>query len=384
MSLIDEKELEKLSNHENKHCVSIFIPTERGGKEVLEQKSMKQLNSAWNEAKKKLSKNEVDETTIEKMGKQVETILSDKDFWRHQSDGLAVFVSPEFFESYTLPVNFEAYTYISEEFYIKPLIPAMNGDGKFHVLALQLDDVKLYEASRYSITPIEIEDLTPSQLEDRVGCDYKEKALQFRSQGKGGENSQFHGHGGSERDEKVEFKQFFRAVDQGLKDYLHKENLPLIVYCQDYLFSIYKDANTYEHLVDEVVDGNPNDSDLMGIHEKSLKVAETFLNAKRDQKMERFKEQSKTENTSSATTDIIPAIMQGKVDTLFIENRAEVWGTYDENQMKVELSEEQTKDNTSLLNFAAKKTIEMGGNVYLVQDYLMPEKESKMNALFRY
>ena len=382
--MIDGKELEKLSNYTNKHCVSIFIPTERGGKDVLEQKSMKQLNSAWNEAKKTLSKKGVDDATIEKMAKPVESLLSDKDFWRHQSDGLAVFTAPDFFERYTLPVNFEAYTYISEEFYIKPLIPAMNGDGKYHILSLQLDDVKLYEASRYSITPIEIEDLTPSQLEDRVGYDYKEKALQFRSQGEGGEKTQFHGHGGSERDVKVEFKQYFRAIDQGLKDYLHKENLPLVVYCQDYLFPIYKDANTYNHLVDEVIDGNPNDSDLLGIHEKSLKVADTFLNSKRDKKMERFKEESNTENTSSAATDIIPAIIQGKVDTLFVENRAEIWGKYHEDEMKVEISEEQTDDNTSLLNFAAKKTIEMGGNVYLVQDYLMPEKQSKMNALFRY
>lgn len=384
MSMINEKEFKELANFKNDTCVSIFIPTQRRGKEVLEQKNLKHLHSLWTEASKKLSAQGIEKSELDTMSKKFEELLDDKDFWRHQSDGLAVFAAPDYFKTFSLPVNFEAYTYISEEFYVKPLIPAMNGDGKFHVLSLQISDVQLYEASKYSITPIDIDDLTPSELEERVGYDYKEKALQFRTQGAGGEKTQFHGHGGSDRDEKDEIKQFFRAVDQGLQNYLNKEKLPLIVYCQDYLFSIYKEANTYNHLVDEVIDGNPNDSDLLGVHEKSLKIAEKFLDKDRDSKLEKYKEQSQTENTSSAPSDIMSAIHQGRIDTLFVENRAEIWGTYDEDQMKTEIDDEQTSENTSLMNLAAKKTIEMGGNVYLIQDYLMPEKESKMNALFRF
>ena len=132
------------------------------------------------------------------------------------------------------------------------------------------------------------------------------------------------------------------------------------------------------------MDGNPNDSDLLGVHAKSLKIAEKFLDKDRDSKLEKYKEQSQTENTSSAPSDIMSAIHQGRIDTLFVENRAEIWGTYNEDQMKTEIDDEQTSENTSLMNLAAKKTIEMGGKVYLIQDYLMPENESKMNALYRF
>lgn len=382
--MIDENEFKKLANYKNETCVSIFIPTQRAGKEVLEEKNKKHLHSIWTQIQKQLKEDDIDESTINKMGKPIEDLLEDRDFWRHQSDGLAIFASSEFFENYTLPVNFEAYHYISEEFYVKPLVPAMTGDGKFNILAIQLEDVSFYEASKYSITPVEIDDLTPSRLEERVGFDYKEKALQFRSQGEGGEKAQFHGHGGSERDVQVEIKQFFRAVDQGLKNYLTKEKLPLVVYCQDYLFPIYKDANTYNQLIDEVIEGNPNDSDMLGIHQKALEIAEPYLNENRNEKMEKFRELSKTENTTSAVSDIIPAIFQGKVDTLFIENRAEVWGNYNEDNMKVEFADHQENGNISLLNLAARKTIEMGGKVYLIEHEFMPEKESKMNALLRF
>ena len=382
--MINENDFKELSNHKNEACVSIFIPTQRAGKEVLEEKNKKQLHSEWTQVKKTLKDKNVSEETIEKIGKPIQELIDDRDFWRHQSDGLAVFSSPEYFKNFTLPVNFETYHYISEEFYVKPLVPAMNGDGKFNILAIQLEDVKFYEASKYSIMPVDIDELTPSRLEERVGFDYKEKALQFRSQGEGGEKTQFHGHGGSERDVQVEIKQFFRAVDQGLKDHLNDEKLPLVVYCQDYFFPIYKDANTYNHLVDEVIPGNPNDSDMMGIHQKALEVAEPFLNKDRDKKMTKYNELSKTENTTSAVSDIIAAVYQGKVDTLFIENRAEQWGSYNEDKMEVNFSENQDNGNISLLNLAAKKTIEMGGKVYLVEHQFMPEKESKMNALLRF
>lgn len=384
MSMINDQAFKELSNYNNEACVSIFIPTQRGGKEVLEEKNKKHLHSEWTQIKKELKGKNVTDEIIEKIGKPIQELIDNRDFWRHQSDGLAIFASPEFFKSFTIPVNFEAYHYISKEFYVKPLVPAMTGDGKFNILAIQLEDVNFYEATKYSIMPVEIDDLTPSRLEERVGFDYKEKALQFRTQGEGGEKTQFHGHGGSERDEKTEIKQFFRAVDQGLKDHLTKEKLPLVVICQDYLFPIYKDANTYNHLIDKVVPGNPNDTDMLGIHQKALEIAEPYLNENRDEKIEKYKESSNTENTTSAVTDIIPAVYQGKVDTLFIENRAEVWGEYNEDTMEVKLTENHENGNISLLNLAAKKTVEMGGKVYLVEHEFMPQKKSKMNALLRF
>ncbi len=384
MSMINEKDFKELANYKNDTCVSIFIPTQRAGKEVLEGKNKKHLHSEWVQIRKHLKEQKVDESIIDKIGEPIEKLIEDRDFWRHQSDGLAIFTSPDFFKKFTIPVNFEAYHYVGNEFYVKPLVPAMTGDGKFNILAIQLEDVKLFEATRYSIAPIEIDDLTPGSLEERVGFDYKEKALQFRTQGEGGEKTQFHGHGGSERDEKTEIKQFFRAVDQGLREYLVKENLPLVVYCQDYLFPIYKDANTYNHLVDEVIPGNPNDSDLLGIHKKALEIMESHLHDSRNEKIEKYKELSSTENTTSAISDIIPAVYQGKVDTLFIENRTEVWGDYNENNMQVEFADNNENGSVSLLNLAAKKTIEMGGKVYLVEHEFMPQKKSKMNALLRF
>ncbi|PRX50606.1 baeRF7 domain-containing protein [Salegentibacter salegens] len=384
MSLINEKDLQKLSNQENKTCISIFIPTERAGKDVLEEKNKTHLKSLWKEVGNELKKKDISEEKIQEIGKPIEELINDKSFWRHQSDGLAIFAAEGFFEKYTLPVNFETHTYISNEFYIKPLVPILSGDARFNLLSLQVEEVKLYEATKFSIGTVEIDDLVPSRLEDRVGYDYEEKTLQQKSGASSMGQKNMHGHAGSDRERKDEILRFFHAVDKGLNEYLQKEKLPLVVACQDYLFPIYKEANTYQNFYEEVVPGNPSDTDMFGLHQAALKTLEPFLEKTKKEKMKKFNELNYTDNTGTSVTDILPAIQQGKVDTLFLENRSEIWGTYNNDNMNVSIDDEQTSKNYSLMNWAAKEVLRQGGNVFLIPDAQMPEKQSKMNALYRF
>ncbi len=385
MSLINDKDLEKLMNEQGKTCVSIFIPTQRAGKEVLEEKNKTHLKSLWNEAAARLKEKGIAEQKIDEIGKPIEALIGDKSFWRHQSDGLAIFAAEDFFEKYTLPVNFEAHTYISNEFYIKPLVPMFSGDERFYLLALQLEDVELYEATTYSIGKVEVDDLVPSQLEERVGFDYKQKHLDFKTQNSGGENTIFHGHGGaSDEVRKEEVNRYFRAIDKGLNTVLHDERVPLVVATQDYLFPIYEKVNSYNHLIDKVIPGNPSDSDIFGLHEKALQILEPELEKTKREKMKKFEELNNTEKTGAAISDILPAVQQAKVDTLFLKNRSEVWGTYNSDNMAVNIDDHQKDDNYSLMNWAAKEVLKQGGNVYLIPEAQMPDKNSEMNALYRF
>ncbi|MFO7720906.1 MAG: hypothetical protein R6W85_10760 [Gillisia sp.] len=382
MSIITQEQFEKLANFKNELCISIFIPTQRGGKEVLEEQSKSHLKSKMDDIKRKLHKSGHSEEKITKIIAPIRELIQNKDFWRHQSDGLAIFASPGFFEKYTVPVHFEAYEHIANEFYIKPLVPLLSGDGRYYLLAIQVKGVSFYEASKYSITKIDIEDLTPSSLMDRVGFDYEEKALQFSASSHGEKN--MHGHAGADRERKDEIFRYFRAVDEGLQPMLNKGKLPLVVACQDYFFPIYKDANTYTKLYEEAVPGNPSDTDTLGLHEKSWQVIEPFFEKTKKEKLKKYEEWSNTEHTSSSIHDIIPSALEGKIDSLFLENREEIWGNYDPQNRKVTIDDQQTNGNMSLMNLAAKKVLENGGNVFLIEPAFMPEKESKMNALFRY
>ncbi len=381
--LIKEKEFNTLIEHTDKFCVSMFIPTARAGKDVLEEKNRTHLKSEWDTVKKELNQQDIDQAHLDKLDQKVNGILQDSNFWRNQSDGLAVFVAEDFFEYYSVPVNFAAYHYIGQSFYIKPLLPIYTDDEKFYILSLQIEDVKLYEATKYTIAEVDIEDLTPTRLEERVGYDYKEKALQFRTQNEDGAKTQFHGHGGSERDEKNEILLFFRAVNKGLQSFFNNKKDPLVVACQDYLFPIYEEANTYKELFDKPVPGNPNDGSALDLHEKAVDLLEGFIGKNEQAKINDFKETT-PEKKSSIVHDIIPAAYEGKIDTLFLENRAELWGKYDEKTREVTVDDQRDAKSISLMNLAAKKTIETGGKLFLVEAQFMPEKEAKLNAIYRY
>lgn len=384
MPILTKNQFESLAKFNDNPCISIFIPTQRIGKDVLEEKDRIQLKSQWKKVNEKLKILGYPQEKINSIAKPLDDLLNDGDFWRHQSDGLAIFMADGFFEKFTLPVNFEAFTYVSDHFYLKPLIPMFSGNTRFYILALQLDRVQLYEGNLYSIGEVAVNDLTPSRLEDRVGYDYEEKALQFKSQNPATGSTIMHGQGAAERDRKNEILRFFRAVDEGLREVLHSEKVPLVVACQDSFFPIYQEANTYKNLYEKSVPGNPSDyENMLALHAAALDVLQPHFNREKESKMNQFKELN-PERTSTAVSEIIPAIFEGKVDTLFLENREDIWGNYNENMASVDVHDEPNSTNMSLMNLAAIKVIEQGGKVYLMENEFMPAQSSKMNAVFRY
>lgn len=390
MPILTKEQFENLAKFDNNPCVSIFIPTQRAGKDVLEEKDRINLKSQWKKATEELKVMGYPQDKIDNIGKPIDGLLDDRDFWRHQSDGLALFLADGFSEKFTLPVNFETFTYVADHFYLKPLVPMFNRDGRFYLLHLQMDDVKLYEATQYSVGEVEIADLTPDRLEDRVGYDYEEKHRRTKTQqnnsgaGPGGTSTQ-HGYDAANRDDKNEILRFFRAVDKGIYEILNNESVPLVVACQDAYFSIYQEASRYKNLYPKPVPGNPeaDHDNVYSLHAAALDTLEPHFRKEREEKMNQFRELNPS-RTSTSISEIIPAIYEGKVDTLFLQNREDVWGDFNENMASVDVHDNRRNGSVSLMNLAAKKVIEQNGKVYLVEKEFMPDKNSKMNAVYRY
>jgi hypothetical protein len=75
MKLIDHQEFEKLANYKNDVCVSLFIPTNRRGKEVIEEKDRSLLKSRWDECRRELEKKGVASEKIKKLSRASNRIL---------------------------------------------------------------------------------------------------------------------------------------------------------------------------------------------------------------------------------------------------------------------------------------------------------------------
>jgi hypothetical protein len=384
MALITKKEIEELEGIHSESCISIFIPTHRAGEEVLKGKDTLRLKNQLKEVKSKLEKEEMGPREIDTLIAPIQELLDDSEFWRHQSDGLAIFRSDSFFKKYTLPVHFDAFNYVANGFYLKPLLPMIAGDGNFYVLALELENVRLYEQTRHSITEVVVDDLIPSRMEDRVGYDYEPKSLQYKSGADAQGRAMYHGHAEGDRNRKNEIARYFRAIDKGLMTLLKDDNVPMIVASQDYLFSIYKDENSYQHLLDDPINCNLSETDKFLLHEIAWEKVAPIFDEERKEKVETFKQYDGTGRTSSEIEHVVPAALDGKIDTLFVQNSADIYGIYDPEKRFVRVDEDPLPSSVSLLNKVAIKTFLNGGKVYLMEKDEMPNPHSKMNALYRY
>lgn len=385
MTLITRKNIAELHDLNQENCVSIFIPTHRAGEKVLQEEDPLSLKNQLKDVKEKLAKKGLNDDGINNITQPVQDLIDNSSFWREQSDGLAIFAADGFFESHTLPVHFEAFNYISNSFYLKPLMPMFVGDGSFYLITLDRDNVKLYECMRHSFTEIDIEDLIPETKQDRVGFDYEEKNLQFRSGATGSGQTMYHGQEAATGKRKNEIKKYFRAINDGLATIFREETMPLLIAAQSPLFDIYKEVNTYNHLVEESLTIDFSDTDMFEIHELAWERMEPVFDQERKDHIARFLDEQGKGTTSIGMGKILPAAINGQIEALFCKNQEDIIGEYKEENGIITVTEgEDDGKNISLMNMAAIKTFLKGGAVYLLEKEEMPNPNSRVNALHRY
>lgn len=384
--LLSVKKFRQLAGVHDTNCISIYLPTERAGQQVDQKHSQLRLKNNLKDLRSALRKKGLNQSEIKEILNGPEGLLEDVHFWRNQSDGLALFLNGFEMQFYSLPLHFESRTTVADHFYLLPLIPLFNDDGRFFLLELSLSKVDLFECSRHSITEVFIEDLTPEKLEDVVGYDYRDKSLQHRS-GQGGEaGAMFHGQGSGKDDTKMETEKFFRAVDAGLMKLLHNENVPLVLACVDHHHALYREITGYQNLFEKHISGNPDNADPLLLHEEAWLMVEDHFRDKRESKKKQLQDLSAGGRTTRKIGDIVPASVEGRIDTLFIQDGKDLYGVYDRTRRSV-ITENEAGDRSyraSMYNLAAVSTIQNGGQVFLAEADEMPLKDTEIQALLRY
>jgi hypothetical protein len=115
MDLLSRAELQKLIEEPEGLCVSIFLPTHQAGAQT--QQDPIKLKNLLREAEEQLLTKGLRAPQAEQLLGPARELLDDSVFWRHQSDGLAVFLSRGVFRYYRLPLNFEDLVVVADRYY---------------------------------------------------------------------------------------------------------------------------------------------------------------------------------------------------------------------------------------------------------------------------
>jgi hypothetical protein len=376
--LITEKEFMELSRVHDLRCTSIFIPTERAGQEVDRGQGQIRLKNCLKEVRQKLEAEGWNSARVRKYLEPAGELLEENNFWRNQSDGLAVFLREEEIRFYTLPVHFDTKIYMADHFYLLPLIPYFNDNGRFYLLALSQQQVRLFEGSRHSISEVITGEDVPRRLEDVVGYDFRDSSLQFRTHQGGEAGTMFHGQGAGKDDSGPEVEKYFRAVDAGVKELIGDDRVPLVLACVDENFPLYREL-TFHQQVAGYIPGHPDEADPLLLHEKAWDIVKDHFLQDRQKRTGQIQDLSASGRTSTDVGEIVPSAVEGRVDSLFIRKGEDLLGIYDMTGRRVQVDGERP-NSVSLFNMAAVHTLENGGRVFTS----MPGEATKINALMRY
>src|SRR5918995_5221942 len=380
MELLSRAELETLIEEPEGLCVSIFLPTHRAGAQT--QQDPIRLKNLLREAEEQLLAKEFRTPEAEELLGPAWELLDDSVFWRHQSDGLAIFLSAGVFRYYRLPLNFEDLVVVADRYYLKPLLPLLTGDGQFYVLALSQNEVRLLRATRHSVSEVELEDV-PENLSDTLRYDDQEKQLQFHSGtagGRGGRAAIFHGHEPDD-DPKDDILRYFRQIDRGVRELLKGSQAPLVLVGVDYLLPIYREASKYPHTIDEGITGNPEGLRPDELHERAWEVVRPRFSEARQKAAAQYSQLAGTGQTSMDVREIVAAAYYGRIETLFAASGTQRWGVFDPDTGQVNLH--QRPEGEDLLEFAALQTVLHHGTVYVTKPENMPDDTDAV-SVFRY
>ena len=381
---LSKKDFKALAEVHDQHCISIYNPTARAGEEVDKNHGRLRLKNTLKSVQKTLNEYGLTEREIDNHLAPAKNLLEDQSFWRNQSDCLVIFLRNQQMKFFTIPGDCEEFSYVSDHFYLKPLISLFNGDGKFFLLNVSLQDVKFYEGTRHTITEVFVKDLVPEKLEEVVGYDYRNKTLQFRS-GQGGEaGAMFHGQGSGKDDKNVELEKFLRAVDKGLMKLIQDDDAPLLLACVDHYLPVYEKITSYSNVFNKNVSGNHERTSPIELHELAWMIVEETFQEKRKKTIKSLRNLSASGKTSYEINEIIPAAIDGRIEALFIQQSKDRYGLYDSVNRSLIIDETLKTGHASLFNMAAVQTWLNNGQVFLVQPGEMPFEGTIINALFRY
>lgn len=389
MGFLKQEDLKLFTEPQGGWCVSIYMPTVDKSHEVRQNPI--RFKNLLERVADDLRKAGLTGPEIQELLSPARALLENGTFWQRQEKGLAVFFAPGVFKTYRLPMPVEEIAMVNDRFHIKPLLPLLNhGEFTFFILALALDEVRLYKATQETIEEVKVPNMPPG-MEEALGYESMEGQTQHPSSSNAPRGGMFHGHSEADDVRKSYILNYFRMVDKAVTDYLHDNarNAPLILAAVEYLPPIYEEANNYPHLMkDVVIEGSPHPPRMRkeNLRDEGWQLIKSHIRDSKADLETRYRalSGSKDKRAIKDLKEVVKAAPYGRVEVLFVDKNAKQWGTFDANNVDVKFEKEPRPGNHDLLDFAAVQTLLNGGAVYVVDPQEVPEGGSPVAAILRY
>ena len=348
-------------------CVTIYLATSPITQEA--QAAQIELKNLAADAIGQLEGEEVDRGVVPELREALEELGEDEDFWAEQARSLAIFAAPGTLRTYRLPNRLNNSVEVADRFFIKPLLRAVTFPQAAFVLALASGSVRLIEVlpdgPPFTIT---VPDLPKDAASAAGKSSIADRAPSRRLQGSEGQ--------------KVLLRQYARKVDQALRGVLTGLELPLILAASEPLESIYRSLNTYPHLADTGLGGNPEGLSDAELAAEARAVLDDVYARELATVRDLFEQRLAQGQASTDVAMVARAATYGAVDTVLVDIDEKVPGYVDQETGAVTRAEDDAS-SYGVVDEIARRVLLTDGRVLAVRREDIPEGAS-VAAILRY
>lgn len=369
-------ELRALIAHETSPCLSVYMPTRRGGAPEDRAHFAGHLRQARELLAKHCSSSEV-ETLLAPV-----TALDTPEFWGQQLDGLAILRSRDTLAYYHLPLKLDPLVVAADSFHVRPLLRFMQSNQRYFLLNLSQGRVSFFKGSAMGLGPVDLSRM-PRSLTESVGVVQHERVIGSHSSGGKGQAPIYHGQGKDDNVRDEELARFFRTIDRSLWEVLRDETVPLVLAAPERLHSLFASISRYPHLLHEGVHGNFANAKLDELHAKAWPIVAAYMDQREADVRERYGNSISRDRALDDVSSIARFAVQGRVRELLVDRDAHLWGTMDTATGAIDLHREQRVAHDDVMDDIAEAVVLRGGDVYSFDKAKMPTR-SPIAAILRW
>jgi hypothetical protein len=336
-------------------CITVYLPTTHTGVDRI------RVKSAVQQAQTLLAGRNMEAGDVERLLEPIRQFPGDAG--NGSGKTVVILRSAELFRTISLPWSVDEAVSVGSHFQILPLLPLLQKQKPFYILALSQKHIRLLRCTAESSAEVELPESVPQSITadiDEIDLSVDQHSVSGPSTGKM-KGVKFGSGSGEERQEE-RLTHFYQAVDKALNAFLKDDSTPLVLAGVDYELALYHRISKHPHLIEGGVHGAPDGLKGGELHKRALEIVGNLNDQVVEDALKQYEKQGGTDKTSTDAANILKAAREGRVAHLLIAKES---------------------GSTDCHNAALIQTLLHSGQVNLVPSDRMPGG-STMAALLRY
>ena len=355
-----KEEVKKLMALEVGTVLSLYQHTHRRGADV--EQGPIQFKNLMREAEEKLEPH-LERGVLPRIMEKLERIQRNTDFWRHRTEGLALFVAGDEIYTFDLPEQVQNKVYVGQAPHVLPLIEVYQKLAPHYVLELYKDRFSLYHGDGQQLDELKTEELPKAFAELFDDMDSESK-FHAGSSPRGRTDGVMHGVRSKPEEVEKDKEKYYRYLDNELTPLLRELGEPVILAGLKENIADYRQVTDDPIYAAETLEKPIRDLGDTGYAERIREILEKHYTRRIDSRMESLERALANSGASTDQEEIRNALEMGRVEALLI---------------RTEFKEESREQ----LDQLAQATYQQSGEVIMVP-VTTDAMDKSLAALYRY